>query len=172
MASARLSFPITKRASASAAWPSWCRWRTTTTSAVITCWAAVPSAAARPSTVDDLPEGNTATGGSVYRGSVLPTMYKKLIENSLDILYDKLQESKDKQLVVGVSNYLMLAVYKMFRQMYEASPKNISGMFRVGSARWNSSADAAMQHGRGRPGGHPDRRGRHDATAWNPPPWP
>lgn len=59
-------------------------------------------------------------------------MYKKLIENSLDILYDKLQESKDKQLVVGVSNYLMLAVYKMFRQMYEASPKNISGMFRVG----------------------------------------
>ncbi len=82
--------------------------------------------------VDDLPEGNTATGGSVYRGSVLPTMYKKLIENSLDILYDKLQESKDKQLVVGVSNYLMLAVYKMFRQMYEASPKNISGMFRVG----------------------------------------
>ena len=66
--------------------------------------------------VDDLPEGNTATGGSVYRGSVLPTMYKKLIENSLDILYDKLQESKDKQMVVGVSNYLMLAVYKMFRR--------------------------------------------------------
>ena len=92
---------------------------------------------------------NPATGGSVYRGSVLPTMYKKLIENSLDILYDKLQESKDKQLVVGVSNYLMLAVYKMFRQMYEASPKNISGMFRVGSARWNSSADAAMHMAEG-----------------------
>ena len=50
-------------------------------------------------------------------------MYKKLIENSLDILYDKLQESRDKQLVVGVSSYLMLAVYKMFRLLYEASPK-------------------------------------------------
>ena len=85
--------------------------------------------------VEELPEGNSATGGSVYRGSVLPTMYKKLIENSLDILYDKLQESRDKQLVVGVSEYLMLAVYKMFRQMYEASPKNVSGMFRIGSAR-------------------------------------
>ena len=93
--------------------------------------------------VEELPEGNSATGGSVYRGSVLPTMYKKLIENSLDILYDKLQESRDKQLVVGVSEYLMLAVYKMFRQMYEASPKNVSGMFRIGSARWSSSADAA-----------------------------
>ncbi len=63
-------------------------------------------------TVEELPEGNSATGGSVYRGSVLPTMYKKLIENSLGILYDKLQESRDKQLVVGVSSYLMLAVYK------------------------------------------------------------
>ena len=94
--------------------------------------------------VEELPEGNSATGGSVYRGSVLPTMYKKLIENALDILYDKLQESRDKQLVVGVSEYLMLAVYKMFRQMYEASPKNVSGMFRIGSARWSSSADAAM----------------------------
>ena len=98
--------------------------------------------------VEELPEGNSATGGSVYRGSVLPTMYKKLIENSLDILYDKLQESRDKQLVVGVSEYLMLAVYKMFRQMYEASPKNVSGMFRIGSARW-SSRKAAARCGKG-----------------------
>ena len=98
--------------------------------------------------VEDIPSPEGAKDG-VFRGSVLPTMYKKLIENSLDILYDKLQESKDKQLVVGVSNYLMLAVYKMFRQMYEASPKNISGMFRVGSARWNSSADAAMHMAEG-----------------------
>ena len=99
--------------------------------------------------VEELPEGNSATGGSVYRGSVLPTMYKKLIENSLDILYDKLQESRDKQLVVGVSSYLMLAVYKMFRLLYEASPKNVSGMFRIGSARWDRSADAAMSMAEG-----------------------
>ena len=73
----------------------------------------------------------------------------ELIENSLDILYDKLQESRDKQLVVGVSSYLMLAVYKMFRLLYEASPKNVSGMFRVGSARWDRSADAAMSMAEG-----------------------
>ena len=76
-------------------------------------------------------------------------MDKKLIENSLDILYDKLQESRDKQLVVGVSSYLMLAVYKMFRLLYETSPKNVSGMFRVGSARWDRSADAAMSMAEG-----------------------
>lgn len=95
--------------------------------------------------VDELPDTGSSTSGSVYRGSVLPTMYKKLIVNSLDILYDKLQESGDKQLVTQVSRYLMLAVYKMFRQLHDASPKNVAGMFRVGAARWQAGADAAMR---------------------------
>ena len=82
--------------------------------------------------VEDLPDANAATSGSVYRGSVLPTMYKKLIENSLDILYDKLQESGDKELVTAISRYLMLAVYKVFRQLYDACPRNVKGMFRIG----------------------------------------
>ena len=107
--------------------------------------------------VADLPETGASTSGSVYRGSVLPTMYKKLIENSLDILYDKLQESKDKQLVIQISQYLMLAVYKVFRRLYDASPKNAVGMFRVGAARWQGNADA---RGRSRAGCRPDRRGR------------
>lgn len=95
--------------------------------------------------VEDLPETGSATSGSVYRGSVLPTMYKKLIENSLDILFDKLQDSDDKQLVAQISRYLMLAVYKVFRQLYDANPRNVAGMFRVGAARWQASADAAMR---------------------------
>ena len=95
--------------------------------------------------VEDLPDTGSSTSGSVYRGSVLPTMYKKLIANSLDILYDKLQESGDKQLVTQVSRYLMLAVYKMFRRLHDASPKNVAGMFRVGAARWQGGADAAMR---------------------------
>ena len=90
--------------------------------------------------VEDLPEPNAPTTGSVYRGSVLPTMYKKLIENSLDILYDKLQESKDKQLITCVSRYLMLAVYRMFRMLYDASGRNVVGMFRISPARWQGSA--------------------------------
>lgn len=93
--------------------------------------------------VEDLPDTASSTG-SVYRGSVLPVMYKKLIENSLDILYDKLQTCKDKQLVVGVSEYLMLAVYKVFRHLYLASPKNVASMFRVSPAKWENYTDAAM----------------------------
>ncbi len=94
-------------------------------------------------TVEDLPEGSS-TSGSVYRGSVLPTMYKKLIENSLDILFDKLDQCHDKRVVTAVSNYLMLAVYGMFRQLYQAAPKNVASLFRVSPARWQHAADAAM----------------------------
>ena len=96
-------------------------------------------------TVEELPDAGASTSGSVYRGSVLPTMYKKLIENSLDILYDKLQASKNKQLVTQISQYLMLAVYRMFRCLYDASSKNAVGMFRVSAARWQGNADAAMR---------------------------
>ena len=95
--------------------------------------------------VEDLPESGANTAGSVYRGSVLPTMYKKLLENSLEVLYDKLQASGDKQLVNGISRYLQLAVYKMLRQLHDAAPRNVSGMFRVGAARWAADADAAMR---------------------------
>ena len=95
--------------------------------------------------VSELPGRESSTRGSAYKGSVLPTMYKKLLENSLDILYDKLESCKDRQVVTSVSVYLMLAVYRMFRQLYEASPHNVSKLFRVGAARWPGWADAAMQ---------------------------
>ena len=76
--------------------------------------------------------------------AVLPTMYKKLIENSLDILFDRLDQCRDKRVVTSVSNYLMLAVYRMFRRLYQAAPGNVASMFRVTPARWERDADAAM----------------------------
>ena len=81
---------------------------------------------------------------NIYHGSVLPTMYKKLIENSLDILFDRLDQCRDKRVVTSVSNYLMLAVYRMFRRLYQAAPGNVASMFRVTPARWERDADAAM----------------------------
>ena len=95
-------------------------------------------------TVEELPDAGGSTSGSVYHGSVLPTMYKKLIENSLDILFDRLDRCKDKRIVVPVSRYLMLAVYRMFRLLHRAAPGNVAGMFRVSSARWEKETDAAM----------------------------
>ncbi|MDD4850530.1 MAG: helix-turn-helix domain-containing protein [Gemmiger sp.] len=99
-------------------------------------------------TVEELPD-TTAAGGSVYRGSVLPTMYKKLIENSLDILFDRLERCRDKRVVTAVSSFLMLSVYKVFRHLYQAGPHNVAGMFRVGPARWEAYSDAALHMAEG-----------------------
>lgn len=94
-------------------------------------------------TVEEIPNPETAKD-NVYRGSVLPTLNKKLISNSLNILYDKLSGCKDKGLVTEVSGYLMLAVYKMFRLAYSAGPKNASSMFGVRPGRWEGYSSAAM----------------------------
>lgn len=92
---------------------------------------------------EELPSPETAKD-SVYKGSVLPTMNKKLISNSLNILFDKLSACRDKGLVTEVSNYLMLAVYKMFRLAYAAAPNNAASLFSITPGRWEGYSAAAM----------------------------
>lgn len=94
-------------------------------------------------TVEDIPNPETAKDG-VFHGSVLPTFNKKLISNSLNILYDKLNSCPDKGLVSEISAYLMIAVYKMFRLLYNAGPKNASSLFGVRKSVYSGYADAAM----------------------------
>ncbi len=81
---------------------------------------------------------------NVFKGSVLPTMNKKLISNSLNILYEKIATCQDKTLVGEVSAYLMLAVYKMFRLVYSANAHNTQSMFSVSPVLWEGYSSAAM----------------------------
>lgn len=93
--------------------------------------------------VEEIPNPEGSRDG-VFRGSVLPTFNKKLISNSLNILYDKLNSCPDKGLVSEISAYLMLAVYKMFRLVYHAGPKNATSMFVVKRNTYPGYSDAAM----------------------------
>ena len=68
---------------------------------------------------------------NVYHGSVLPTMNKKLISNSLNVLYAKIGQCHSKALTTEVSSYLMMAVAKMFRLLYSAEPHNAASMFSI-----------------------------------------
>ena len=98
---------------------------------------------------------------NIYHGSVLPTMNKKLISNSLNVLYAKIGECHSKALTTEVSAYLMTAVAKMFRLLYSAEPHNAPSMFSVDARRWPGYSDAVMhpagrrsaarRRGRGRP---------------------
>lgn len=93
--------------------------------------------------VEDIPNPEAAKD-SVYKGSTLPTMNKKLISNSLNILFDKLAASKNTALINEVSSYLSISVYKMFRLLYSSNNKNTSSFFSVSSGRWEGYASAAM----------------------------
>lgn len=76
---------------------------------------------------------------------ILPVLNKKLISNSLNILFDMLVKSKSKELIKSVSAYLMTAVYRMFRIVYGFSPKNNPNAFSIPGPGALEAADAYMK---------------------------
>ena len=94
--------------------------------------------------VEDIPSPDAARD-SIYRGSTLPTMNKKLISNSLNVLYAKVGQCRNKALVTEVSAYLMMAVYKMFRLLYTSGPHNAASMFSISEGQWDGYSDAVMR---------------------------
>lgn len=93
--------------------------------------------------VEDLPGPESSKDG-IYRGSLLPTLNKKLIANSLNILFDKLNRCPNKGLVGEISGYLMLAVYRMFRLLYTSNSKNAPVLFSLPENLSAGYADAGM----------------------------
>lgn len=65
------------------------------------------------------------------RSNALIALNKKLVLNSLNILFGLLEETDSKGLSSEVSSYLMVSVYKMIRAVYSANPKNPQAMFSI-----------------------------------------
>ena len=93
--------------------------------------------------VDDIPESDDKNDAR-FRGSIIPILNKKLIANSLNVLFDMLQRCSHKELTIEVSNYLMLSVYKMFRKLFGANQKNQQNMFSVKPRLYSRYASAQM----------------------------
>lgn len=82
--------------------------------------------------VEDIPDDDPNIRDSrMQAGGVLPVLNKKLIINSLHILFDMLQKCGDKTLTIEVSNALIQTTYLVFRQIYTANPKNPRALFSV-----------------------------------------
>ncbi len=94
--------------------------------------------------VEDIPDPSGAKDSS-FRGSVLPTLNKKLISNSLNILFDRLNGCPDKALISEVSCYLSLSVYKTFRHLHGSYSKNADSLFSVSASGFDGYTDAAMK---------------------------
>ena len=80
--------------------------------------------------VEEIPEGELGKEGNI-RGSVLPVLNKKLVQNSVNVVFDLLQRCNCKGLTTEVSAYLSLAVYNVFRMLYTANGKNPDALFSV-----------------------------------------
>jgi len=96
-------------------------------------------------TVEDIPEPDVAGRENRSLAAVLPVLNKKLVANSLNVLFDLLGKSKNKGLINEVSCFLMLAVYRMFRVVYNANPKNQNAMFNLPASLQSRYANAAME---------------------------
>ena len=95
---------------------------------------------------EDIPEPDSAgKENGMSSAGVLPVLNKKLIANSLNILFDLLAKSGSRDLTKYVSNYIMGAVYRMLRIIYGFSPKNNMNAFSVKEPGALESADAFMK---------------------------
>ena len=102
-----------------------------------------PERNGRQLTVEDIPEADSAKD-VVFKGNIMPILNKKLISNSLSIVYDLIGKSESKQLNAEISNYLMMAVYRSFRILYSANPKNENTMFSIPQELVGGYCNAAM----------------------------
>ena len=89
-----------------------------------------PERNGRQLTVEDIPEPDSSKD-VIFKGNIMPILNKKLISNSLSIVYDLVGKSESKQMNTEISNYLMMAVYRAFRILYSENPKNENTMFSV-----------------------------------------
>lgn len=97
-------------------------------------------------TVEDIPDADCAGKENSMSGAgVLPIVNKKLIANSLNVIFDLLSKSQSKELTKEVSGYLMGAVYRMFRIIYSFNTKNNTNAFKIPANYALESADSYMK---------------------------
>lgn len=95
--------------------------------------------------IDQIPEADSAGKENTFQGGILTVLNKKLIANSLNILFDKMGRAGSQDLVREVSNYLMVAVYQMFRLVYGANKGNQAGLFKLPETLAHPYSSASME---------------------------
>ena len=80
------------------------------------------------------------------RGSILALLSKKLLVNSVGVLFDLLGKTGNRDAIRAASNYLSTAVYQMFRRLYQANGENNPDFFSVPERQFNAGiAEADMK---------------------------
>lgn len=102
-----------------------------------------PNKSGKTLNLEDIPD-SSENKDNKFSGSVLPTLNKKLIVNSISIIFDLLGKSKNKSLTGEVSGYLMICVYNVFRNLYSANAKNPQGLFKIPNTSYEALCSASL----------------------------
>lgn len=87
----------------------------------------------------------SAEKDNVLRGSIMATLSKKLLVNSVGILFDLLGKAGSKEAIRACADYLSTAIYKMFRHLYRADGCNNEDFFAVPARQFSAGlANADM----------------------------
>ncbi len=82
--------------------------------------------------IDDIPETQASSShDDENKANTLVSLNKKLLLNSINIIYELLAQTGSKGLTTEISSYLMVSVYKMLRVIYSSNPKNPQAMFSI-----------------------------------------
>lgn len=95
-------------------------------------------------TESDLPDAELTEKATTDPSSLTTLLSKKLIVNSIELIFSLLVKMKSASLTKALTSYLNLAVYKTFRLLYEANPQNDSNMFGIKSKMSHNLVNAAM----------------------------
>ncbi len=85
----------------------------------------------------------SAQKGNVLRGSVAAMLNKKLLVNSMDMLFDLLGKVGSKEAIAAAAAYLGDAVYQMFRHLHRASGTQDEGFFSIPAHRFQAGCVGA-----------------------------
>lgn len=93
-------------------------------------------------TAEDLPD-SSEDKDNVLRGSMMATLSKKLVINSMSIIFDIVGKSKNKNLITETAAFFNIAVYKVFRALYTAGGSS-EDIFSVDERLWSELANAEL----------------------------
>lgn len=90
---------------------------------------------------EDIPDSEEI---SSVKGNVINRINKKLLMNTLSVIFDLLAQLGNKNLTNAVSNYMMSSEYQIFRLIYSAEKNNSQTMFSIDRNKYSSLCSASM----------------------------
>lgn len=85
--------------------------------------------------VDTLPDASQDKD-NILHGSVMATLSKKLLVNSISVLFDLLGKLGKRDAIKAASDYLGMAIYKAFRHLYRADSTRNEDLFSLSSRQF------------------------------------